>query len=122
MSRVHPADTKVVVSNFDVYADGNIVFEFCDAIADFFDPCFRELNDPVTRRAILRRLLLLGYENNRYYVGKVFAALCNSVWSAAIYSEIIASLLTEYPKEKVFFGEYLREYSMPPRVEAALNQ
>ena len=72
------------------------------------------------RAAILERLLVLGADHNRFYVGEVFARIAVRVNDP---SEVmaLAQLLRDNPDAVPFIRSYLKPHSLPPQVGAALG-
>jgi hypothetical protein len=52
-----------------------LAFDYCDVVAGFYRLVFFETDDISIRTAILQYLPIMGYDHNRYYVGRVFAGL-----------------------------------------------
>jgi len=91
--RESAATFKQVVLVFDGYAEGRHPYSFTDRVATFLCNCFRATDDMELRMRILERLLILGFEHNRFYVGDRFIDMVRFVESDPAYPHAVADLL-----------------------------
>ncbi|MBY3792525.1 serine/threonine protein kinase [Rhodococcus fascians] len=122
IAKLHPVEFRTIMRNFDVYAEGSQPFDYCDVIADFLAPCFKATQDLEVRRSILERLLILGSYHGRWHVGIVFADLCDTVLTQAVYSQMIEDVLRTDKQDAKFVKEYLERYSLPQNIREVLDQ
>ncbi|WFN35692.1 serine/threonine protein kinase [Methanogenium sp. S4BF] len=64
-----------ILKIYDKAVSGSQNFEYCDTVANFYNKIYHMTQSFDIRQIILRRLPSLAYENNRFYVGKVFAQI-----------------------------------------------
>ncbi|MFD3845232.1 serine/threonine-protein kinase [Streptomyces microflavus] len=110
---------KEIVFAFDSMSEGSHPFTYTDSIARFFRNVVIVSTDFELRRVALRRILMVGANHNRFYIGGLFAELVANLrdMDDAI---LIASLLRENPYEARFMASYLRQHSISPHILKAL--
>lgn len=64
---------------FDEFVKGSLPFGYTDTVANFYKRVWAVTDHLEVRRLVLARLLAMGYEHNRWHVGKVFGALLQSI-------------------------------------------
>jgi hypothetical protein len=107
---------KAVIARFDQYAEGGHPWSYTDTIASFLGRVYRLLDDYTTRRAILNRLLIVGADHNRYYVGDVFLGLVEEACKDAAGTLMVAEVLRDNPTKLDFVDEQLRQLGLPQEV------
>ena len=94
-----------VAEAYDAAIDGGVSFEYCDTVAEFYDRLFDATDNHQLRGIILRRLSTLGYENNRWHVGRVFARVLNRVDDPGL-----LMLLRDHLEKRRAAADWLAEY------------
>lgn len=121
MGSRRPSGLDAVVHRFLELAEGSHPWSYTDRIADFLANAYAVVADLSIRRSILARLLVLGADHNRFYVGETFARL---VAQSHDPSDImaIAQVIRDHPESAPFNSHYLRQYSLPAQISAALDE
>jgi hypothetical protein len=70
-----PRELGEIVTAFCDLLPGDLAFDYLDTAASFLARVFRATDDPLLHELILRRLLRMAVNNNRYAVGRVFVTL-----------------------------------------------
>lgn len=117
-----PKGFEAVLQQFDEYAAGSHPWSYTDVIADFFADVFDLSGDLKVRRMVLERVLLMGYEHNRYHVGDVAVRLFGACASDASEVLMAAEVLQGNPIAAGFVAGGLRQRSLPPAMLKALPQ
>lgn len=76
-----PRELGEIISAFCDLLPGELPFAYLDTAAGFLRRVFRASNDPLLRELILRRLLAMAVDNNRYAVGREFVGLIRGAQS-----------------------------------------
>jgi eukaryotic-like serine/threonine-protein kinase len=78
-----PGDFGRMLAEFDKHIEGGLPFDYCDVVARFYRSVWQETDDLGIRELILRRLIVMGKNHNRWFVGEVVAELLGEVDDAA---------------------------------------
>lgn len=107
-----------VVKRFDHYSEGSHPFNYVDVIADFFARVISTSRDPMLRRLALHRIVVVGYDHNRFYVGDVVARIV-SVMRTPAEAQLIVDVLKDDRQMAQWYEQYLRDAtSLPPAIRA----
>jgi serine/threonine protein kinase len=111
-----------IVRAFDEHAEGGHAWSFVDVLANFLRSLFRPNEDLEVGRLIIRRLLVLAHDHNRFYARTVLL----SVVQAALeknpnYGPVIASVLRNDPVATDFSRAVLSSVSLPAEIMLALR-
>lgn len=108
-----------IVDAFEQYSEGSHPFSYTDDIANFFANVIRVSSDFEIRRKAFRKMLIVGADHNRFYVGQTFAKVVASLKGSGDVA-MISGLLRDHPAESEFMVFYLRQHSLAPAILAAL--
>ncbi|HEX6782168.1 MAG TPA: protein kinase [Solirubrobacterales bacterium] len=72
-----------MLAEFDQHIDGGLPFDYCDVVARFYRRVWKETEDLEMRELILRRLIVMGTNHNRWLVREVVSELLAGVDDAA---------------------------------------
>lgn len=100
-----------VFEAYDAALDEGVTFEYCDTVAEFYDRLFDATENNQLRGAILRRLSTLGYSNNRWHVGRVFARVLGRVSDPGLLI-LVRDHLREHRSAANWLAEYVSD--VPP--------
>lgn len=109
-----------VLKSFDHHVAGGLPWSYVDVVADFLATVFELLDDHAARKLILRRLLIMGYEHNRWHVRNVFVRLVQ-MGSDPTHVLTVAELLRDNPSAAAFMSPELRTVSLPTVIMAELT-
>jgi serine/threonine protein kinase len=84
------------INIFDSFLSEGLPFAYTDDIADFYSRIWKTVDNQDVRRIILRRLLGMGYDHNRWHVAAVFGRLVKSIDSDEV-ALIVRDILRGYP-------------------------
>jgi serine/threonine protein kinase len=116
-----PGEFRKIMDAFDAYAAGGHPWSFTDTLARFLSVAYRSSSDMHVHRQILERLLVLGYEHNRWYVATRFVELAVHAIRDSAYVPLVADVLRSNPSAVPFVADGLRSHSMPPLISALLT-
>ncbi|ETD30511.1 serine/threonine-protein kinase [Williamsia sp. D3] len=120
LARDAPAEFRQILVYFDGFAAGDHPWSFCDKLADFIRAAFHAVDDLATRELLLTRLLILGAEHNRFYVGDVFGEVVEKAVRLPGYAQVVADIVRKNPEHVGFVREGLLNSSMPKIVVDAV--
>lgn len=118
--RHRKAGLIAVLELFDPHVAGGLPWSYTDVVADFLGSVFGVIDDHGARKLILRRLLLMGYEHNRWHVRDVFARLVQDATDPADIL-LVAQLLRENPSAAGFAAPSLRSISLPHAIASVVR-
>jgi hypothetical protein len=78
-----PAGFAAALATYDEHIDGSLPFDYCDAVADFYRQVFKFCDDLDVRRRVLRRLIVMGAQHNRWHVRDVVCGLLADIDDAS---------------------------------------
>lgn len=116
----HHADAfSAILRDYDKHLDDGLTFDYCDVAADFYETVFEATSDDSLRQLVLKRLLRLGCDYNRFYVGQVFARLVCSLEDPSL---IMAArdIIAGDQRAASFHFPYLRKYTIPQAIRKVL--
>ncbi|XWX58425.1 Serine/threonine-protein kinase PknD [Clavibacter nebraskensis] len=116
-----PHEYRQIMDVFDSYAEGGHPWSFTDTLAIFLSAAYRSTSQLHVHEQILNRLLILGHEHNRWFVGKQFVALAIDAMTDSSYVSVIAGILRENPSAIPFVADELRSHALPPLVAQLLR-
>ncbi|MDN5757169.1 MAG: serine/threonine protein kinase [Tomitella sp.] len=90
-----PAEYALIIRDFDRHTNGSFGFSFTDHISNLFESVYLLTDDDFLRRVAARRILLTGYNHNRYYVRSAFCRIASV--AEGVEAAMIAGLLRELP-------------------------
>lgn len=117
--KFEPAAFLVAFRAFDGEIGKGITYEYCDVVADFYESVFECTDDQQLKRLILKRLVQLGAQYNRWHVGRAFARLVEKVGDAGLIHDTCQDL-RENPPWAEFHAGYLRPRAIPKAVRECL--
>jgi serine/threonine protein kinase len=68
----------IVLTDYDDSVKGEVNYNYCDVVADFYCEIFKLSESLEVRSLIINRLAKLGAHHNRYHVGQTFSRIVNS--------------------------------------------
>jgi eukaryotic-like serine/threonine-protein kinase len=117
-----PASFASVLRTYDRHISGSLPFKYCDLVADFYARIFKEINDLELKRLTFARMLRVGADHNRWYVGEVVATLLSTlseVSTAMIAAEVIRA---EPGAAEWFWDPFLKDKPLPQPVSDAFSE
>jgi hypothetical protein len=69
---------------YDNFINGNLVFEYCDLVADFYYQVYTLTDDFNIHRLIISRLLSVGVNHNRWHVRDILALILENIKDAGM--------------------------------------
>ena len=116
----HRSEFVAALHKFDEYVSGGLPFSYTDTVASFLEDIFEVCGeDERLRLLVLRRVLLMGWDHNRFYVGQTFARLVAAREDPS-HVLMIAELLRAEPAAAGFVGAYFVGSSLPEAIRKAL--
>ena len=112
-----PRELGEILTTFCDLLPGKFTFEYLDTAARFMARVFRATDDPVLRELILRRLLRMAVDNNRFAVGRVFVGLVRGL--QAPHDRNLARTVLEDDPEAV---QWLADYASGAKDVPLLNE
>ena len=109
-----------VVKEFDGHASGGHAWSFTDVIADFLQAIYRSVDDYEVQNLVLRRVLRVGADHNRYYVRDVFVSMVEQCCRTDQGAILVARVLREEADTREFVSAALLRLSLPRVVRDAL--
>ena len=76
-ARQTPDGFREAIRGYDGHIDepGELNFDYCDVVADFYRDAFQAIDDLETLRILIARLLDVGYSHNRFHVHDIVVEL-----------------------------------------------
>lgn len=115
-----PGDMAVVFLAYDALVDGSLPFEYYDVVANFYRRVYFATPEYELRLRILKRLAALGCALNRFYVGRVFAALVVDHADGSLHTPV-AVFLKANPDVLGFCRPYLLDRRVPGPIAKLLG-
>lgn len=115
----HKSSFKDIFEEYDDHVSGELVFEYCDIVADFYKRVFFLTVDDEIKRMILNRLPRMGHKHNRFHVGDVLAAILKQIDDPALFM-VIEDVFTSEPEIAKWCKSYLKEVSLPSMIRDTL--
>lgn len=109
-----------VVQAYDASVSGDLPFDYCDVVADFYEKLFKWTDLDQFKLIVLNRLPTLGATHNRWHVGAVFARIVASLDDPALILAV-SDHLSKHPEVAVWNREYLEKRSIPTAIRRALR-
>jgi serine/threonine protein kinase len=106
---------------YDQAVSGGLEFGYCDTVADFYKRLYLLTDSFEIRQIILNRLPRLGYLNNRYHVGGVFALLISQINDPSLILSVKETLESDREMAK-WNQEYLERYSLPIAIKEVFSK
>jgi hypothetical protein len=113
LAQAHGSEYKEIVRIFDGYADGGHPWSFTDTLASFLRAVYNASTDIEVHTIVMTRLLILGYQHNRWYVRDVFVEVVTTALRQPMYAPIVAGILRANPDPIDFVREPLQKVSLP---------
>ena len=107
------------IKTFDGYLSESLPFAYTDVVADFYSRIWKAIENLDVRRIILRRLLAMGYDHNRWHVASVFSRLIRSIDSDDV-ALIARDVLKNYSAAAVWVKDYISG-AIHPIIEEAFS-
>lgn len=119
-------DFTHILAQYDEYVDGQLNFQYCDVVADFYQNIASVCNDINVFRLILQRLLRIGVMHNRWHVMDVFCdVICSltekDVGKTMTAVEIIQQQSEDFQILHVNKSSRLSECSLPRLLRQAIG-
>jgi hypothetical protein len=90
-------------------------------VANFYARVFAATQSTAIREMLLVRLPRLGYQHNRWHVGRVFAKLVEQVTDPTLVLTV-RDVLREDPRMARWCSDELRKYSLPRSIRDVLDE
>lgn len=116
MIKNHKGAFLNILKEYDKLVSGGLDFEYCDIVADFYKKLYTITDSFEIRQVVLTRLPTLGYINNRYHVGSVFASLVSQTTDPSLILTI-KDVLEFNPRAAIWNHDYLEHYSLPEVIQ-----
>jgi tRNA A-37 threonylcarbamoyl transferase component Bud32 len=102
-----------MIRTFDGFSEGGLPFNYVDVVADFFAIIFRIAENQLIRRLALHRIMVVGHDHSRFYVGDVFARLVAALRDPG---EILmaADVLSQDRQAAGWYADYFKAKSSLP--------
>ena len=117
-----PDGFREALRAYDLYVSGSgeLAFDYCDVVADFYDFLFHATNDLEAKSLILARLLDLGYSHNRFHVHDVVVDLLAGIDNA---SEAAAAeeAIEDNPVAAAWYADVALKRQLRKPIAAALS-
>lgn len=75
----HGRSFTTIFERYDKFVDGNLDFDYCDVVADFYEFVFNLTNDFYIKKLAIARLLGIGHNHNRWHVRAVLTRILEGV-------------------------------------------
>jgi len=108
-----------IVRGFDRVSAGSQAFSWTDSAATFLERVFNISTEAEIRELVLKRLLVLGTEHNRWAVRDVYVRIIANLKSPADVL-MVATQLSDYPEGAAFVRPAVEHVSLPLRIQQAL--
>lgn len=108
-----------IVRAFEEAASGPQPFDWTDTAAIFLGRIFTISNDPAIRELVLKRILVMGTEHNRWAVRDIYVQIVAELKSPHDVL-MVARQLSEYPEGCAFMRPAFLGLSLPPKIQDAL--
>lgn len=108
-----------IVKAFDRVATGSQVFSWTDSAATFLERVFIISSEAEIRELVLKRLLILGTEHNRWAVREVYVRIISGL-SSPQEVLMVATQLSGYPEGAKFIRPAVEDVSLPLRIQQAV--
>lgn len=118
--RDHESGMLAVLRAYDNEVSGDLPFEYCDVVANFYAKVFRWTRSDNPKLLVLRRLPLLGCSHNRWHVGTVFGALVKGLADPSLIMAVRDVLRTN-PDAAQWCKPYLERQSLPSAIRSVLR-
>lgn len=118
----HKEKFLIVVEHYLHNIRGYHSFSFTDDIADFLSAILDIITIEVElKETILKRILNLGYDHNRFYVGNTFSKIVANMRTP---NEIlmVTSVLEDNPVASNWAKDYLYDHQLAPRILQILKE
>jgi len=117
----HLDSFNIVFKKYDIQLDDYyLAFEYCDVAADFYEKVFNFTQDYEIKEVILRGLPFIGYNNNRWHVGSVYARIVFSLEDESLIM-VVYNIFKENPNIADWHKEYFKEKDIPELIRQVLN-
>ena len=110
-----PSEFDVIIRAYNRHIQGNLPFDYCDVVANFYKRLFMETTDRDQKSMLLRRLIELGPTHNRWHVGDVVADVLESITDRSV-AELAAELLREDEHYARWNKDYIGNRKLPESV------
>jgi len=110
-----------VLKVYDEAVSGELPFEYCDIVANFYKKVFFWTDSDEVRVMIIRRLPKLGYLHNRWHVGMVFARIVSKIDDPSLILAV-RDILQSDNDMTVWCKNYFDEYSLPSGIRNVLKK
>ena len=114
-----PNIAQVLSHYCDRVSDLVFPYEYADSVANLYRECFELPLEVGTQLLLMKSLLLVAHQKNRYHAGDVFAELAVRLWSTGN-ADIVESALAGNPDAHEFIRVYLEPHSMPASIRRIL--
>jgi serine/threonine protein kinase len=115
-----PGDFAIVLGEYDRHIDGSLPFEYCDVVANFYANVYRQVDETGQKRMIIRRLIHVGPEHNRWHVGDVLGNLFAELTGSD--ALIAAEELLRQPRHAAWFTPYVESRKMASSIVEAIGR
>lgn len=95
----------VILRSYDDHIQGQLPFDYCDAVANFYRRVFYQTDSHDHKRLILDRLMKIGPDHNRWRVGDVIAELL-----ASIADPNVAGMANDLKRQNPCYVEWREAY------------
>jgi serine/threonine protein kinase len=107
-----PSEFETVFKAYDTILDEGVSFDYSDVVATFYKKVFSFSKSIEIKSIIIQRLPVLGRNNNRFYVGEVFADILSELTDPGLINEVY-TLFKNDPSVANFCKEYFCKKSVP---------
>lgn len=115
-----PERLRETVRAFDAQLDDGMSFGYCDVVADFYGPIFKQTNDIELLELVMERLIVMGRRHNRFYVHDVVVKLLGGI-KDDVRSSVAADVISRNPHEAGWFAERALQGPLRTSVANALR-
>lgn len=110
-----------VIRDFDACLDSSMPFGYCDVVADFAAPLFFRTEDIELMRLLLTRLIVMGYQHNRFHVHDVVCGLLAQV-NDHVRTEVALEVIDANPEATRWYAETALEQTLRRSIADSLLQ
>lgn len=120
-------DFKYLLQQFDEFVSTPLPFKYCDAVADFYESVLEFTDDIEVYAMILKRLLVIGVQHNRWHVMDVFCdVICKLTKNDRAETMTAKEIIEAHPSEfKLLYSNKssaIENCSMPKILVATIRE
>jgi len=119
--KLYSTEFHEILSQFDNYVSDDLVFDYCDVVANFYRKVFMYTKDFEILELITNRLLIMGASHNRYHVRDTLVGLTSLITSTEI-AMVFKNAFERYPGYTVWsFSNIGSLNSFHPIIRTCIN-